>query len=185
MSGIHESSNTDDFYEFMVTYEEYKKGLSVFREARSHMFSTYHKEVRKESEDPRVAAESRLRSHDLTSKQKEGLVCELRFYHCYRGEYSLMVGADVGDQTDFGAIINDQAVRIDVTTNPVIKMPRLGKYDNPDVPHAIAWPRTMDGCDFGGSTTELEEFGIEWIGRSDRPFTHFCTIRVRIRVNIP
>jgi len=63
----------------------------------------------------------------LGTKGYKGLSAELEFYAKYGKDYHLTPALDCGDSTDFSAVIDGNAFRIDVTTN--LNFKELEKYE--------------------------------------------------------
>ncbi|MCW9705779.1 hypothetical protein [Fodinibius salsisoli] len=84
----------------------------TFNKIRRITFSLYHKCGYEDS-----TSYLNAQQEELGRKGYIGLKAELEFYHNYRGDLELDVGADVGDHCDFSGILGSEKFRIDVTTN--------------------------------------------------------------------
>lgn len=98
--------------------------IEEFNRIRRILFSTFHK-----GEEGQVNAFKYLETYKkkLDVRSYIGLKAELGFYQKYRKEFSLTVGADVGDHTDFSGQMSKEPFRFDVTTNPDYK--KLKDYE--------------------------------------------------------
>ena len=87
-----------------------------YMDARYRAFQTYHK-----SPMDATCIEPILSQYHLNAMEAAGLRAELYFYHVYRKNYELTLGADCGDSCDFAGLMDGRPVRFDVTTNSNFK----------------------------------------------------------------
>jgi hypothetical protein len=116
-----------------------------YNKTRRIVFSLYHKKGK-----GYTAALNYLQSQKrkLNPSSFIGLMAELKFYHAYRREFELTVAADVGDKCDFAANIDQEAFRIDVTTNFDYK--RYDEYE----------PFVKDGTKYQIALIDRENFEL-------------------------
>ncbi len=95
-----------------------------FNRIRRILYSTFHK-----IEQGQEYAFQYLECYKkkLGDRAYTGLKAELSFYKNYKEEFSLKVAADVGDHTDFAAILGADHFSVDVTTNADYK--KLRNYE--------------------------------------------------------